>query len=151
MLGELKEDEIQQLLKSNSIGRLGCTDGEHVYITPINYRLEDDSVLCYSLEGHKIDMMRKHPQVCFEVDHINGPDHWRSVIADGVYEEITDMAELNEIRPHYTEYMLRKKVSLTAMPKSENMEEIPVKPLPEQVFYRIRLHKLSGRFETGIF
>ena len=150
MLGELKEDEIQQLLKSNSIGRIGCTDGEHVYITPINYRLEDDSVLCYSLEGLKIQMMRKHPTVCFEVDVIQNSNNWKCVIINGVFEEITDQQELHLIRPHYTEYMLRKKVSLTAVPKAgtEPPREIEHR---EQVFYRIRFKNISGRYESGFF
>jgi nitroimidazol reductase NimA-like FMN-containing flavoprotein (pyridoxamine 5'-phosphate oxidase superfamily) len=150
MLGELKEDEIQQVLKSNSIGRIGCTDGEHVYITPLNYRLEVNSVLCYSLEGLKIQMMRTHRSVCFEVDVIQNSNNWKCVIINGVFEEITDPQELNLIRPHYTEYMLRKKVSLTAVPHAET-ELSKEKAHPEQVFYRIRFQNISGRYESGFF
>ena len=143
MLGDLDEDEIQEVLSNNAIGRIGYTDGDEVYIVPINYRYEQDAVMCYSLEGHKIKAMRKHPKVCFEVEEIQNSDHWRCVFINGVYEEITDIEELHQIRPRYTEYMIRRRLSRTAVPQTEGPN------LPAQVFYRIRFNKVSGRFETG--
>lgn len=41
----------------------------------------------------KIEMMRKNPKVCFEVDDIKNIFSWKSVIAWGTFEEITDIAE----------------------------------------------------------
>lgn len=151
MLGELNGDEIQLLLKSNSFGRIGCTDGKEVYITPINYRLENSSsVICYSLEGKRIRMLRSNPAVCLEVDVIESSNNWKCVIINGIFEEITDEQELYLLRPHYTEYMLRKKVSLTAVPEAGTEPPQEVKRR-EQVFYRIRFQKVSGRYESGSF
>ena len=143
MLGELNEEEIQQVLSANSIGRIGYTDGNEIYIVPVNYRHEKDAVMCYSLEGHKIETMRQHPAVCFEVEEIQSADRWKCVVIHGVFEEITDIEELHQIRPLYTEYFIRRRLSRTAVPQTEHAE------LPEQVFYRIRFSKVSGRFETG--
>ena len=39
--------------------------------------------------GRKIDAMRADQHVCFEVDDAHGTAGWRSVIADGVYAELT--------------------------------------------------------------
>lgn len=149
MLGELNETEIQEILKTSYVGRIGCTDGVEVYIVPVNYRYEDNNVLCYSLEGLKIAMMRKHSTVCFEVDQIENSFNWKCVIINGVFEEITDTQELSEIRPRYTEYMLRKKVSLTALPGVETKEAAAPQASHDQVFYRIRFKKVTGRFENG--
>ena len=145
MLGELNEEEIQQLLSANSIGRIGYTDGEDLYIVPVHYRFDKDAVMCYSLEGHKIEMMRRHPSVCFEVEDIQDPDHWKCVLIHGIYEEIRDVEELQQIRPQYTEYFLRRRLSRTALPETAAAD------LPEQVFYRIHFKKVTGRFETGFF
>jgi uncharacterized protein len=150
MLGELNENEIQEVLKTHSIGRIGCTDGIRVYIVPINYRYEQNAVLCYSLEGLKIDIMRHHPSVCFEVDEIKNPYQWKCVIVNGVFEEITDEEELSQLRPHYVEYMLRKRASLISLPETENHES-QNKINSDQVFYRIRFEKVSGRFESGFY
>jgi nitroimidazol reductase NimA-like FMN-containing flavoprotein (pyridoxamine 5'-phosphate oxidase superfamily) len=53
MLGVLNTNEIDELLKRNSVGRIACTDGAEVYIVPINYHYESNNILCYSLEGKK--------------------------------------------------------------------------------------------------
>lgn len=93
-------------------------------------------------------MMRKYPNVCFEVDRISNSFKWKCVIVTGVFEEITNSQELDLIGPRYTEYMLRKKVSLTSLPNREEAgHKNPSHPL--QVFYRIRFKKVSGRLETG--
>lgn len=150
MLGELDINEIEEVLKNNTIGHLGCSDGADVYIVPINYRYDNDFILCYSLEGLKIHIMRKHPSVCFEVNEIKNANEWKCVVINGTYEEITDETELRDLRPHFTEYMLRKRVSLTAIPSEENNDiENTNRSYSAQVFYRIRFNKVSGRFENG--
>lgn len=145
MLGELSEEEIQQVLGANSIGRIGYTDGDELFIIPVHYRYEKKSVLCYSLEGHKIEMMRRHPAVCFQVEEIHNADQWKCVLIHGIYEEIRDREELQQLRPQYTEYFIRRRLSRTAAPETAATE------LPEQVFYRIHFKKMTGRFETGFY
>jgi nitroimidazol reductase NimA-like FMN-containing flavoprotein (pyridoxamine 5'-phosphate oxidase superfamily) len=102
------------------------------------------------LQGLKIDMMRHHPSVCFEVDEIVDSNNWKSVIINGIFEEITDKAELNELRPRYTEYFLRKRTSLAASaPSDKDIQEVQA-IISDQVFYRIRFNKISGRTFNGI-
>ena len=36
MLGKLTQDKIENILSSQVLGRLGCTDGTHPYITPVS-------------------------------------------------------------------------------------------------------------------
>lgn len=150
MLRELSEKETIEFLKKKSFGRIGCTDGENVYIVPLNYQYEDNSIICYSLEGLKIEIMRKHPAVCFEVDEIVDSNNWKSVVINGQFEEITNKAELDELRPRYNEYFLRKRASLSASSGQEkednNIQDIKLVQ-SDQVFYRIRFTKISGRLE----
>ncbi len=151
MLRELNQEENIQFLKKKAIGRIGCTDGENVYVVPTNYRLEENSVICYSLEGLKIEMMRHHPTVCLEVDEIADSNDWTCVVVNGAFEEITDKAELDELRPHYTEYFLRKRTSLAASDTITDKDVQEVQALiSDQVFYRIRFNKITGRTYNGL-
>ena len=43
------------------------------------------------MEGKKIEMMRKNPEVCFQVDAIADLLNWESVICWGKFEEIVDI------------------------------------------------------------
>ena len=92
MLGKLTMPEIERLLSKEVVGRIGCTDGEKVYVVPVSYAYDGEYIYCHAREGLKVDMMRKHPIVCFEVDHLQNMANWQSVIANGRFEELKDLA-----------------------------------------------------------
>jgi nitroimidazol reductase NimA-like FMN-containing flavoprotein (pyridoxamine 5'-phosphate oxidase superfamily) len=151
MLAELTQSEIEEVLANNYIGRIGCKDDESVYIVPVNYQYKPGYVQCYSLVGEKIQMMRKHPDVCFEVEEIKDNSHWTTIICWGRYEEITDESELELLRPQYAEYMLRMRASLSSLPPNEHAGIQPTEAeLSAPVIYRIRFTKYSGRFEKAL-
>ena len=88
MIAELDRAEIDDLLRSQVVGRIGChADGE-TYVVPVIYAYDGDGFYAYSLEGRKIRMMRANPRVCFEVDEYDGRGSWRSAIVQGTYEEL---------------------------------------------------------------
>lgn len=152
MLGDLNEKEIQQVLENNFIGRIGCYDGDNVYIVPVNYLVSLQCVYGHSLEGRKIEVMRNNPKVCFEVEDIKSHTDWRTVIAWGVYEELTDDAEITKLRDHFSDQVLKLKASKTAMPPHAAEERSrDVKPdFARSVFYKIKFTDLSGRFEKEV-
>jgi nitroimidazol reductase NimA-like FMN-containing flavoprotein (pyridoxamine 5'-phosphate oxidase superfamily) len=150
MLGELTQDEILETLQQHTVGRLGCTDGEYVYIVPVGYIFEYDHILCHSLNGMKIDMMRNHPTVCFQLDEIHSLSNWRSIIANGIYEEIVDEKEIQSAKEKFANHHVVKKASISSRPP-ESMEQPDRNAKPKYtttVFYRIRFTNLSGRFEN---
>lgn len=89
MLGDLKASEIEDLLCQNVIGRIGCHAFGKTYIVPITYAYDDGEVYAHSNEGMKLHMMRENPHVTFEVDCVDGAGNWKSVIASGVFQELT--------------------------------------------------------------
>lgn len=150
MLGKLNYDEIDQVLAHNVTGRIGCTDGEKVYIVPVNYAFNNTYVIAHSQEGMKIEMMRKHPHVCFQVDEIISLTNWRSVIVWGDYEEVTDLKEkyyamkflvnrLSQLRASETAGVAQMHQEMAMQHTSTNI----IRP----VLYRIRIHEKTGRFE----
>ena len=84
---DLTRDEIDELLRTQVVGRIGCHVEGLTYVVPLIYAYDGDAVYIASIEGQKIEMMRANPSVCFEVDSY-GPEGWRSVIAQGVFEEL---------------------------------------------------------------
>jgi nitroimidazol reductase NimA-like FMN-containing flavoprotein (pyridoxamine 5'-phosphate oxidase superfamily) len=85
---ELNRAEIDEFLRGEFVGRIGChADGE-TYVVPVIYAYDGEAVYVYSIEGRKVGMMRSSPEVCFEVDRYDGPGEWRSAIAYGRYEEL---------------------------------------------------------------
>lgn len=84
----LEAREIDEVLRGQTVGRVGCHLDGRTYVVPVIYVWHRDAAYVLSIEGLKIEMMRVNPRVCFEVDEYSGPGEWRSVIVQGVYEEL---------------------------------------------------------------
>jgi hypothetical protein len=147
----LPRNDIDQFLRSQTLARIGCHAGGQIYIVPITYAPEQDdgpvtSVLVHSLEGQKVRMMRENPHVCLEVDDIEDKSHWRTVVADGEFEEIRG----EENRRHAMELLAEKLLPRSQVARIARGED-PFKPagldLPV-VLYRVRIRDASGRVAT---
>ena len=92
MITNLSEMQARELLRSARVGRLGCIVDDEPYIVPINYLFENNYVYSHSLPGLKIDSLRQNPRACLQVDEVESELCWRSVLAFGNFEEITDPA-----------------------------------------------------------
>jgi len=151
MIGELDDIGMEEVMERNFLGRLGCTDGDKVYVVPINYVYHDGFIIAHSTEGKKIRIMRDHPHVCFEVDEMENMMNWRSVIAWGTYEEITDELQKQEMLEMLVERMMKLKVSGTALPPHDHATR--PRPYPaghiDVVIWRIAVYKKTGRFEQN--
>ena len=93
MFGSLDESQIDDLLNAKLIGRLGLQEDNVPYIVPISYAYDGESIVCHTQEGLKMEMMRKNPLVCFQVDDMDDLSRWKSVICWGNAEEVKDVAE----------------------------------------------------------
>src|SRR5690606_3630448 len=96
MVGVLTDKQIDHVLNSQIIGRLGSCVGDKIYIVPVSYVYHEGYIYVRAKEGMKVEMMRQNPKVCFQVDAIDNMVNWRSVVVWGEYEELHDMAQQNE-------------------------------------------------------
>lgn len=135
MVGNLSTDEIEAMLKRHRVGRLACSANDRPYVVPINYVYDRNHVYAYSTVGRKIEVMREQPLVCFEVDEIDQPSAWRSIVAEGVYEELRE-------EPERTDALRRLVGAGSPVPPGLNGSG-----LGSAVVFRIRLTEKSGRFE----
>lgn len=87
MIAELPRDEIDALLHEQVVGRIGCHADGLTYVVPVIYAYDGEALYVATVEGQKTRMMRRNPEVCFEVDEYERGS-WRSAIAQGVYEEL---------------------------------------------------------------
>ncbi|MES2265118.1 MAG: pyridoxamine 5'-phosphate oxidase family protein [Bacteroidota bacterium] len=150
MLGKLNETQIERLLKDQVIGRIACQAKGELYLVPINYIYKDGYIYSHSAEGKKIRMMRENPAVCFEVEQIQSVFRWQTVIASGVFEEITDLEEKQQAMQGIIHRIMPLVTSPDGHPShgiTENDSDVGTSV--ELVVYRIKLGEISGRFEQS--
>jgi nitroimidazol reductase NimA-like FMN-containing flavoprotein (pyridoxamine 5'-phosphate oxidase superfamily) len=90
---ELSRHESLDLLARVRFGRLGCALDSQPYVTPFYYALHDSHIYSFATVGQKIQWMRANPLVCVEVDEIESPQKWSTVVVFGRYEEIPKTAQ----------------------------------------------------------
>ena len=132
---ELPAEGIEALLGTAIVGRIACcghgrTGDGRPYLVPLAYGYDGGSVYAHSGPGRKLDLMRSEPRVTFEVDEAEASDRWRSVIAEGTFEEIKD--------PRQRDAALAVIYGANGVPDLGS----------QTVVFRIRLTSRSGRFET---
>lgn len=88
MTGELNETQINNLLSSQVVGRLGCSKGKQPYVVPVTFAYDGVYIYGQTTEGTKLEILRKNPKVCFEVDTMTDMKNWQSVIIQGIFEEL---------------------------------------------------------------
>lgn len=80
---DLSREESEAILARNHIGRVAYADAARVHIQPIGYVYADGVINCRTSAGSKMEVLAKYPYVSFEVDEVEGPLDWRSVVATG--------------------------------------------------------------------
>ena len=140
MLGTLDEEQIDHLLRSETVGRIGAHADGRTYVVPTTYVYDGDAIYGHAAEGLKVRMMRANRSVCFEVDHIEDMANWRSVIAWGTYEELggdVAIAAMNLLRSRLAPLTSSETAGPAGRAARDGLE----------VAYRIRLTERTGRFE----
>lgn len=144
MLGQLSPDEIDHLLRTEQLGRIGCHAGGVTYIVPVSYVFNGTHIYALSAEGMKLRMMRENPRVCFEVEHVERWYKWQTAIVWGTFEELHGPDAERAYRLVHSR--------LTPLIEFETPTHGGAPPLPgvaakQFVLYRIHIEERTGRFE----
>jgi len=137
-LGKLSGDEARRILMDGKLGRLGCIADGEPYVVPINYLFDGENIYVHSLGGRKIDALRANPRACLQVDEIEDAYHWRSVIAYGNYEEITD----EQMRERTLAEIFRR------MPHLTPVESKMAKGMSQAIVFRLKVDLITGVGES---
>ena len=147
MLGQLNDTQIQNILSSQAVGRLACTDGNQPYIVPVTYNYDGNYIYGQTNEGMKLQILRKNPNVCFEVDWMMDMRNWQSVIVYGKFEELEDEAA-NEARENLFESVYSLSTSSTIHAHEHAVTaQLDDSNRVKFVMYRIKIETITGRFE----
>ncbi|MDH7460553.1 pyridoxamine 5'-phosphate oxidase family protein [Chitinophagaceae bacterium 26-R-25] len=152
MIEKLSIEQIDNVLNRNIVGRIGCCDGKKVYVVPVNYVYDGHYIIAHSPEGMKILMMRKNPDVCFEVDQMEDITHWQSVIVWGKFQELLSERDRYQAMQLFVAKMMHMKAKVDSdhvgkANTGQHSQLAASKAKP--VIYRIVPIEKTGRFELG--
>jgi nitroimidazol reductase NimA-like FMN-containing flavoprotein (pyridoxamine 5'-phosphate oxidase superfamily) len=136
---QMDDTEIAALLRRVGYGHLGCTKENRPYIIPIHYVYDPPELYIYTTRGMKTDFIASNPQVCLQVEEVVDARNWKSAIAAGVAELLTDSGAREQATKILTliNPTLSPAIGRTTM--GDGVRESVVE------IYRIRVQTLSGR------
>lgn len=131
-------EEVDALLERNHVGRIAYSFHDRVDIEPIHYLYADGAIYMRTAPGTKLVTLAHRPWVAFEVDEVDGPFDWRSVVAHGTVYVLSDVGS-DEARASYQHALERlRELSPRALKKND--------PVPERrVLLKLHLSEVAGR------
>jgi nitroimidazol reductase NimA-like FMN-containing flavoprotein (pyridoxamine 5'-phosphate oxidase superfamily) len=149
MFGKLSFAEIEQLLSKQLVGRIGCHADGLTYIVPISYAYDGEYIYARTFEGMKVNMMRKNPSVCFEVEDTKNLSNWRTVVAWGSFEELPEGIQ----RKDAVRVLAGRKLPVLSSETMHLGSQWPFSSDDENldgVIFRIHLTEKTGRYEESL-
>jgi len=149
MLGTLQPIQIEKVLEQGLVGRIGCHADGKTYVVPLSYAYDGQFIYCHTHEGQKIMIMRKNPNICFEVESMKDMANWESVILQGEFQELKVRTERNQAM----QTLLNRYLPMISSVITHLGEHWPFHPDDTTeicgVVFRIKIKEKTGRFESG--
>jgi uncharacterized protein len=151
MIRNLNKSEKLKLLESNYIGYLSYIYRNRPFIAPITYFFNKakNEIIGYSAEGHKVTAMRKNNNVCINVTDVDSVNEWKSVSAQGIYEELNGSsakAKLHEFSLGVKDLIIAKEHRELDF-ISQFSSKIYKNDMP--VIFTIKVEELTGRIRKS--
>lgn len=138
---ELSREESDAILARNHVGRIAYAGHAQVEIEPIGYVYADGVINLRTSPGRKLETLAHHPYVSFEVDEVEGPFSWRSVVATGTAYPADPDGSPHEREAHAQAVAQFRRV----LPEAFTPED----PTPfRNVVLRIHVTRMTGREAT---
>ena len=139
MITRLSKDESYALLRGSRLARLGCIADGGPYVVPMNFAFDSQCLSFFTTEGTKTEFIAANRQVCFQVEEVTDPLHWRSVMLTGVAERVTKPEETERAMRLITERnpTLTPAINQTKIGAWTRLNRIAV--------YRVRPDAIYGR------
>jgi uncharacterized protein len=95
-------EEMRALLRRIGFGHLGCAREGRPYVVPMHYAYDGECLYLFTTEGTKTSFIEANPEVCMQVEEVESPSRWQSVMVTGQAERITKQEEKEHAMQHIT-------------------------------------------------
>jgi hypothetical protein len=99
---DLTQRECAAMLARHYVGRLAYTFHDRVDVEPIGYVYAGRGLVFRTSPGSKLETLAHHPWVALEIDEVEGPFDWRSVVVDGTIYILHETGSEAETRAYRT-------------------------------------------------
>jgi nitroimidazol reductase NimA-like FMN-containing flavoprotein (pyridoxamine 5'-phosphate oxidase superfamily) len=141
---EMRDSEIDDLLKRVNYGHLGCSQDDVPYVVPIFFAYDKPVIYVYTTVGLKSKIIDQNPKVCLQVEEFSQTGGWKSVVIMGEAEKIVDRVE----REKAVDAIRRSNPTLLPALAIKWSNDWMRKNV--EVVYKIKIREVTGRFTAEV-
>ena len=135
---DLDASEATAILARNHVGRIAYSFHDRVDIEPISYIFADGAIYMRTEPGSKLTKLAHAPWVAFEVDEIEGPFEWRSVVAHGTVYRLHETGTPVERETYHRAVQRLRELTPTALDEGD--------PVPmRRILLRLQPGEITAR------
>lgn len=145
---DMTQAQCEAVLAAGHYGHLGCFDGKDPYVVPVTYLYQKGFLYSFTWEGKKIELMRKHPNVCLQVEQIENGFTWESVIAWGTFELVTDEKSSQAMKVELAHQFGKITLKERKIPVSPMIADLHLRKtgdIDKSLIYRIDISHMTGK------
>lgn len=143
IIRELSANQCTTLISESRLARIACSRDGQPYLVPIFYAYAKGCSYSFTMPGRKLDMMRANPNVALLVEELGSASSWKSVVAEGRFEELPDRVGFKRERERA--WSLLSKHANWWEPGALKPVLQPLAVYSSHVFFRIHIDRMSGR------
>jgi nitroimidazol reductase NimA-like FMN-containing flavoprotein (pyridoxamine 5'-phosphate oxidase superfamily) len=140
----IERSAIEGIIKRSKACRLAMIHGDKPYIVPLCFGYRDNVLYFHgSLNGHKIDLIRKNPNVCFEFDLITEPIEGESACSWSMkYQSVVGFG-----KAAFLEHMDDKIEALNIIMSqySDRAHRFPENKLEATAVFKVEIESMTGK------
>jgi len=138
------ESAIKSIIEKANVCRLGMVDGDKPYIVPLCFGYHDKVLYFHgTLQGRKIDLIRKNPNVCFEFDLISEPVESENACDWSMkYQSVIGFGKAAFIESPDEK---RKALSVIMAQYSERLFQFPENMLKATAVIKVEIDSMTGK------
>ena len=136
-------DECIAFIKRQWLARIGCADENVPYVIPVQYSYSGDRLYVFTLPGKKLDIMRRNPRVCVQIDQLKSKHSWKSVIVDTRFIDLSGEECREEKDQAWS--LLAKRTDWWEPGALKPTGRIVDNPSHTHMFFALEIIDLSGR------
>lgn len=136
-------DECIALIKRQWLARIGCADRNVPYVIPVQYSYSGDKLYGFTLPGKKLDIMRRNPHVCVQIDQLKNRHSWKSVVVDTRFVDLSTEECREEKDQAWS--LLAKRTDWWEPGALKPTGKIAEGPPNTHIFFALEIIDLSGR------
>lgn len=139
--------ECEAVLQFEHYGHLGCSNENQPFVFPVTYVYKDGYLYSHTHEGTKIEILRKNPQVCLQVERVANGYNWESVMCHGIFQEITNSDEQHDIQLMLADQYAAISLDEGEVPVSPVLQDLhreSIDDIKKSVIYRIDIKQSTG-------